>query len=56
MKIVLKKVSESKGIKLRKEKDGFYIGKDFVRVLDNGDIKFNTEVRNINQINDILNY
>ncbi|HSQ89393.1 hypothetical protein, partial [Romboutsia sp.] len=53
---VLKKISESKGIKLRKEKEGFYIGKDFIKILDNGDIKFNEEIKDINQINHILNY
>ena len=47
---VLKKVSESKGIKLRKENDGFIIGNDFVRVLDNGDVKLNGEIIDICKI------
>ena len=40
-----------KNINLRKENDGFYIGSDFVKVLDNGDIKLN---RNKVSIKDIL--
>ena len=36
---------------LRKENDGFYIGSDFVKVLDNGDIKLN---KNKVSIKDIL--
>jgi hypothetical protein len=40
---VLRKISEENNISLRKENNGFYIGSDFVRVLDNGDIKLNGE-------------
>ena len=40
---VLRKISEENNISLRKKDNGFYIGNDFVRVLDNGDIKLNGE-------------
>ena len=48
---ILKKISKDKNINLRKENDGFYIGSDFVKVLDNGDIKLN---KNKVSIKDIL--
>ena len=48
---ILKKISKDKNINLRKENDGFYIGSDFVKVLDNGDIKLS---RNKVSIKDIL--
>ena len=40
---VLRKINEENNISLRKKDNGFYIGDDFVRVLDNGDIKLNGE-------------
>lgn len=38
---VLKKVSKEKNLALRKVNNGFYIGDDFVKILDNGNIKLN---------------
>ena len=47
---ILKKISKDKNINLRKENDGFYIGSDFVKVLDNGDIKLNGDTVGIKDI------
>lgn len=41
---IAKKISEDTNIKLKKEKDRFYLGKDFIRVLENGSIKFNDNI------------
>ena len=50
---VLRKISEENNISLRKENNGFYIGSDFVRVLDNGDIKLNGENVTLKDISSI---
>ena len=41
---VLKKFSIDKGLSLKKEKNSFRIGEDYVRIVDNNIIKFNDEI------------
>ena len=38
---ILKSISKSKNISIKKENNGFYVGSDFIKVLDNGNIKLN---------------
>lgn len=38
---ILKYISKIKSLSLKKFKEGFYIGKDLIRVCDNGDIRLN---------------
>lgn len=38
---ILKRVSNSKSLNLKKRNEGFYLGEDFIRVCDNGDIRLN---------------
>ncbi len=47
---ILRKISEDKNISLKKENNGFYIGSDFVKILENGDIKLNGNKINIDEI------
>ena len=47
---VLRKISDDNNIRLKKENNGFYIGSDFVKVLDNGDIKLNGDTVGIKDI------
>ena len=48
---ILRKISEAKNIKLKKEQNGFYIGENYIRVLDNGKIKLNNKDINLFDIN-----
>lgn len=47
---ILKSISKSKNISIKKENNGFYIGNDFVKVLDNGDIKLNKDKVSITEL------
>ena len=47
---ILRKISKNKNISIRKENNGFYIGSNFIKVLDNGDIKLNGDKVNINEL------
>ena len=53
---VLRKISKDKNISLRKENSGFYIGSDFVKVLDNGEIKLNGNKVSIDEITKYYQY
>ena len=48
---ILRKISEAKNIKLKKEQNGFYIGEDYIKVFDNGKIKLNNKDVNLFDIN-----
>ena len=52
---VLRKISDDNNIRLKKENNGFYIGSDFVRVLDSGNIKLNQNKISIKELKVKLN-
>ncbi len=47
---ILKSISKSKNISIKKENNGFYVGSDFIKVLDNGNIKLNGDKVNITEL------
>ena len=47
---ILKSISKSKNISIKKENNGFYIGSDYIKVLDNGNIKLNGDKVNITEL------
>lgn len=47
---ILKRISESKSLTLKKFKEGFYLGENFVRVCDKGDIRLNNRLVEIGQL------
>ncbi|MGL5330123.1 MAG: nuclease domain-containing protein, partial [Peptostreptococcaceae bacterium] len=47
---ILRYISDSKGIKLKRDKSGFYIGTDKVSVYDKGEIRLNNEVCSLNDL------
>lgn len=47
---ILRKISKNKNISIKKENNGFYIGSDFIKVLDNGNIKLNGKKVNITEL------
>ena len=47
---ILRRISKSKNISIRKENNGFYMGSDFIKVLDSGDIKLNGYKVNITEL------
>ena len=47
---ILKSISKSKNISIKKENNGFYIGSDFIKVLDNGNVKLNGDKVNITEL------
>ena len=51
---ILRKISKSKNKNIIKEKNGFYLGSDFIKVLDNGDIKLNENKVNITELIHLL--
>lgn len=47
---ILKKISKDKDITLKKENNGYYLENDFIKILDNGDIKLNGNKVNITEL------
>ena len=47
---ILKSISKSKNISIKKENNGFYVGSDYIKVLDNGNIKLNGDKVNITEL------
>lgn len=47
---ILKSISKSKNISIKKENNGFYIGSDYIKVLDNGNVKLNGDKVNITEL------
>ena len=47
---ILKSISKSKNISIKRENNGFYVGSDFIKVLDNGNIKLNGDKVNITEL------
>ena len=47
---ILKSISKSKNISIKKENNGFYIGSDYIKVLDNANIKLNGDKVNITEL------
>ena len=47
---ILKSISKSKNISIKKENNGFYVGSDFIKVLDNGNVKLNGDKVNITEL------
>ncbi|MDM8129095.1 hypothetical protein QUV80_11480 [Paraclostridium benzoelyticum] len=51
---ILKKSSKYKGLNLRKEKDGFYLGEKHIRLYKDNKIKVNNEITDINNIYNLI--
>ena len=47
---ILKSISKSKNISIKKENNGFYVGSDYIKVLDNGNIKLNGDKVSITEL------
>ncbi|MEX6585482.1 DUF2357 domain-containing protein [Paraclostridium bifermentans] len=51
---ILKKSSKDKGLNLRKEKDGFYLGEKHIRLYKDNKIKVNNEITDINNAYNLI--
>ncbi|WP_343337931.1 hypothetical protein TPELB_33170 [Terrisporobacter petrolearius] len=47
---ILKRISKSKSLKLKKFKGGFYLEQNFIKVCDNGDIRLNDRLVEVEQL------
>ena len=51
---ILKKISEVKNLTLKKEKEGFYLHKDYIRVYKRNKTKVNDKIIHINNLYNYL--